>query len=215
MKKKQKRSKLFSDKVAAYTKIVLNTGEDEQPAIISSSSESSSAEEDDEQQQRQQRILKYDDGVQQVVPDSNTLSAAAAVKEILRHKAFVDSYFHVEPDVASTVAEDIIATTAAAVSSSPAPERSKKKNKSIVELEAEARIDAIRARDPHKNVKLRNLIQHLSAALEMTENGTTMMLQLFKRSGLMPDDTESLPMTGKGLMKLPKAEMTKARLEYE
>jgi hypothetical protein len=89
----------------------------------------------------------------------------------------------------------------------------KEKPKTILQLEIDARIAAIRNNDVKNEVKWKGLLTHVAALLNLPESHSTMVLQLLKGSGI-DSRLNTLPETGKGLMQPPIAEVNANRLKY-
>jgi hypothetical protein len=128
--------------------------------------------------------------------------------EIEKRKEFLENFFIAAADADNeVVARPLIAE--------------EKKLQSVLKLEIDARIQAIREKDlTHSNedqeVTWPNFMRHVVAALNLTESSSTIVLQLLKTSGLLPPTAaQELHETAKGLMKIPEKQMTKARLLYQ
>jgi hypothetical protein len=97
----------------------------------------------------------------------------------------------------------------------------RKTKTNVLQLEIDTRIDGIRKMDlehssQNQQVTWPNMFKHCAAAFNMTESNLTVMLQLFKSSGLIqPQQSQQLASTGKLLMRLTDREMAEARLLYE
>jgi hypothetical protein len=133
--------------------------------------------------------------------------------EIEKRKEFLENFF-IAPDVAADADNnEVVAPLIAAAE--------KKKLQSVLKLEIDARVQAIREMDlthskEDQEVTWPNFMRHVVAAVNLTESSSTILLQLLKTSGLLPPTAaKELHETAKGLMKIPEKQMTKARLLYQ
>jgi hypothetical protein len=130
--------------------------------------------------------------------------------EIQERRDFLNNFF-----VPMTEDGNAAVTTSSVISE-------KKQLKSVLQLEIDSRIEGIRkmdvanSRGNKQQVTWPNLMKHINSALNLTEVNSTVMIQLFKNSGLIePHVIRQLADTGKGLMRLPDKQMAEARLLYQ